>query len=257
MNRTWQHSLAAPLFYGLLIVGWQTLVWCDVFPAYVLPSPTMVLRRLVELSSDGLLWPSLKATLTRMFVGFGLSVCLGLFFGLLMGSLAPVRRALRGFFTGLQTLPSAGWVPIALLFFGLQDTAIYFVIVMSSVGAVALAVSDGIAHIPPVLIKAAQTLGTPRSAMWWQVMLPSALPNMVTGLKLGWTMGWHGTVSAELIKSAIGLGFLLHMGRELSDTAQVLAIMVVTIAVGAMIDRCVFTPLERRLRLRWGLTTAE
>jgi NitT/TauT family transport system permease protein len=83
--------------------------------------------------------------------------------------------------------------------------------------------------------------------------VPAALPSVVTGIKLGWTLGWHGAVSAELIKSTVGLGFLLYMGRELNDAAQVLGIMLITILFGLLLDRFLFGLIEQRIRRRWGL----
>jgi NitT/TauT family transport system permease protein len=154
-------------------------------------------------------------------------------------------------------LPTAAWVPVSLLLFGLKEQGIYFVILMSSMPAVAIATSDGIVHIPPIYIRAARTLGTSRLAMPMTVILPAALPNIVTGLKLGWTLGWHGAVSAELIKSSVGLGYLLYMGRELNDAPQVLGLMLVTILVGLLLDRFVFGAVEKRIRRRWGLERQE
>jgi NitT/TauT family transport system permease protein len=246
-------NLRVFLFYILLVVGWQVLFDWGGLPDYIFPSPVMVASRLWRLASDGLLWPSIKATLFRMCVGFSLSAVIGLIFGLAMGVSPSVNLYLRSLFLGLQTLPSAAWVPISLLIFGLSDRGIYFVIIMSSMAAVAIATADGIANIPPLYLRAARTLGTPRYAMGHRVILPAALPNIVTGIKLGWTLGWHGAVSAELIKSSIGLGFLLYMGRELNDAAQVIGIMVITILFGLLLDRFLFGFIEHRIRLRWGL----
>ncbi len=222
-------------------------------PSHLLPSPADVLRRTGELFNDGVLVRSIRATLLRMIGGFGVSAVLGLFLGVIMGASAAARDCLRSLLLGLQTLPSAAWVPISLLAFGLTDTSIYFVIVMSSVGGIAVAVADGIANVPPLFLRAARTLGTPRYAITYRVVLPAALPSIVTGMKLGWTLGWHGAVSAELIRSTLGLGFLLHMGRELNDAAQVVAIMLITIALGLLIDKSVFGVIEQRVRARRGL----
>jgi NitT/TauT family transport system permease protein len=172
-----------------------------------------------------------------------------------MGMSRIVNACLKSLFLGLQTLPTAAWVPISLLIFGLSDRGIYFVIIMSSVAAVAIATSAGILQIPPIYLRAARTLGTPAYAMPIRVILPAALPSIVTGIKLGWTLGWHGAVSAELIKSTIGLGYLLYMGRELNDASQVLGIMVLTIVFGLLLDRFLFGLLELRIRRRWGLLT--
>jgi NitT/TauT family transport system permease protein len=125
---------------------------------------------------------------------------------------------------------------------------------MSAGPAIAIATADGILNIPPIFLRAARTLGTPAIMMPLRVILPAALPSIVTGIKLGWTLGWHGAVSAELIKSTVGLGYLLYMGRELNDAPQVVAIMVITILFGLLLDRFLFGIFEHRIRRRWGLT---
>jgi NitT/TauT family transport system permease protein len=241
------------LFYLLILVTWQALFWAQIIPDYLFPSPVQVARRLWELGADNYLWPSVKATFQRMGIGFGISVTLGLLIGLFMGMSRVVNSCLRSLFLGLQTLPTAAWVPVSLLFFGLSDHGIYFVIIMSSAPAIAIAISDGIQHIPPIYLRAARTLGTPGYAMPTRVVLPAALPSIVTGIKLGWTLAWHGDVSAELIKSSIGLGYLLQMGRELNDAAQVIGVMVLTILFGLLLDRFVFGLVQKRLLVRWGL----
>jgi NitT/TauT family transport system permease protein len=240
-------------FYLLLVVAWQVIFGLKLIPDYLFPSPLHVAQRLWELGIDGTLWPSIRATLFRMAVGFAISAGIGLAVGLLMGMSRIVNHSLKSLFLGLQTLPTAAWVPMSLLLFGLSDHGIYFVIIMSSVAAVAIATSDGILHIPPMYLRAARTLGTPAYAMPSHVVFPAALPSIVTGIKLGWTLGWHGAVSAELIKSSVGLGYLLYMGRELNDASQVLGIMVLTIVFGLLLDRFLFGLIERRIRVRWGL----
>ena len=241
------------LFYLLLFAVWQALFSAGLIPEYLFPSPLQVGKRLWELGADGYLLPSLKATILRMAIGFSISAVIGLFIGLLMGINRIINSCLKSFGLGLQTLPTAAWVPISLLLFGLSPRGIYFVIIMSSVPAIAIATSAGIVHIPPLYLRAAKTLGTRWYAMPHRVILPAALPAIITGLKLGWTLGWHGGVSAELIKSSVGLGFLLYMGRELNDASQVIGIMVVTILFGLLLDRFLFGIIERRIRIRWGL----
>jgi NitT/TauT family transport system permease protein len=240
-------------FYLLLIAIWQVLFSSGAIPDYLFPSPLQVGRRLYELANEGRLWPSVRATFHRMGIGFGISAALGLIVGLIMGMSRMVNSCLKSLFLGLQTLPTAAWVPVSLLLFGLSEKGIYFVIIMSSMPAVAIAVSDGILHIPIIYLRVARTLGTPAYAMPVRVILPASLPSIVTGLKLGWTLAWHGGVSAELIKSSVGLGFLLNMGRELTDAPQVIGIMVLTILFGLLLDRFVFGLIQQRIRKKWGL----
>jgi NitT/TauT family transport system permease protein len=240
-------------FYLLIVAAWQALFLARVIPDYLFPSPLQVGQRLYQLATENYLWPSLKATFLRMGIGFSISAIIGLITGLFMGMSRVANSCLRSLFLGLQTLPTAAWVPVSLLIFGLSDHGIYFVIIASSMPAIAIATSDGILHIPPIYLRAARTLGTPTYAMPLRVVLPAAMPNIVTGMKLGWTLAWHGGVSAELIKSSIGLGYLLYMGRELNDAAQVIGIMVLTILFGLLLDRFVFGLIQKRILIRWGL----
>ena len=250
-SRNIKYYVAA--FYLLLLLTWQVLFSTQLIPDYLFPSPAQVARRLWELAEENYLWPSIKATFERMAVGFGIAAAAGLLIGLVMGMSRIVNSCLRSLFLGLQTLPTAAWVPVSLLLFGLSDHGIYFVIIMSSAPAMAIATCDGILQIPIIYLRVARTLGTPAYAMPTRVMLPAALPSIVTGLKLGWTLAWHGGVSAELIKSTIGIGFLLQMGRELNDSAQVIGIMVLTILFGVLLDRFFFGLIQKRLLRRWGL----
>lgn len=240
-------------FYVFLFGMWQLLYSLKIIPNYLFPSPLKVAQRLYELAQEGLLWPSMKATLARMGIGFAISASSGLLIGLVMGTSRIINSCLKSLFLGLQTLPTAAWVPVSLLLFGLSDKGIYFVIIMSSVAAVAISTSAGILQIPPLYLRAARTLGTPGWAMPVRIILPASLPSVITGIKLGWTLGWHGAVSAELIKSSVGLGYLLYMGRELNDSAQVIGIMLITILFGLLLDRFLFGLIEKKIRRRWGL----
>lgn len=244
-------------FYCSLLILWQALASLHLAPDYLFPSPVHVIRRLIELAQDNLLWPSVKATLIRMVIGFLLAAAIGLVVGIAMGTSWIVNKTLKSLFLGLQMLPTAAWVPLSLIIFGLRDEGFYFVVIMSSTSAIAIATADGILNIPPIYLRAARTLGTPPWAMYQRVIVPASLPSVVTGLKLGWTLGWHGAVSAELIKSSIGLGFLLYMGRELNDASQVIAIMLLTIVFGLFLDRFLFGIVEAKIRHRWGLTGEE
>jgi NitT/TauT family transport system permease protein len=247
--------ILVPTFYLGLLLLWQILASLRLWPD--LPSPAAVARRLYELCQDNLLWPSIAATLKRVGVGFALSAVAGLLLGMAMGTNWVINKSLKSLLLGMQTLPTAAWAPISILIFGLSDWGIYFVVIMSSVSAVAIATADGILNIPPIYLRAARTLGTPPWVMYKRVIIPAALPNIITGLKLGWTLGWHGAVAAELIKSSLGLGFLLYMGRELSDVAQVIGIMLLTILFGLLLDQFIFGVIERKIRRRWGLTAEQ
>jgi NitT/TauT family transport system permease protein len=154
--------------------------------------------------------------------------------------------------TGLQALPSICWLPLALLWFGLNDRAILFVVVMGSLTSVIITVKDGVMNLSPTYVRAALTMGTSPFRLYTDVLLPASLPSILTGAKLGWAYAWRALMAGELLFVSLGLGHLLIMGRELADMSQVMAIMVVISALGLFVDLVIFGALERRVRSRFG-----
>ncbi len=154
---------------------------------------------------------------------------------------------------GLQALPSICWLPLAILWFGLSEAAIVFVVVMGSLLAIAIASEDGVNQIDPLLLRQARALGVRRARLYTKVLLPGALPGIVTGLKLGWSFAWRALMAGELLFVSGGLGQLLHVGRELLDVSQVIAVMAAIVLVGVLVDRLLFQTVELRIRRRWGL----
>lgn len=196
-------------------------------------------------------------SLRRMLVGYGLSMLIGVPLGVLLARVKWVEETLGSLVMGLQTLPSICWLPLALLWFGLNDTAILFVVVMGSLLSITVAVQDGINNVPPGYIRAARTMGTKPLALYTEVLLPAALPTILTGAKLGWSFAWRALMSGELLFVSLGLGHMLMMGRELADMSQVIAVMLVIVALGLMTDIAIFGALETRVRERWGLVSAK
>jgi ABC-type nitrate/sulfonate/bicarbonate transport system permease component len=118
------------------------------------------------------------------------------------------------------------------------------------------AAETGRHQVPKIYSMAARNLGARGFPLFWHVLLPASLPYIVSGLKQGWAFAWRSLISGEMIFVSLGLGQLLMMGRDLNDMNQVIAVMIVIIAIGAVVDRLVFKTIERRLQLRWGLTPA-
>ncbi|HZI03163.1 MAG TPA: ABC transporter permease, partial [Archangium sp.] len=202
---------------------------------------------------DGRLWDGITRSMGRLSQGYGLSVLIGVPLGIFLGRVKTLRRLLRPLVVGLQALPSICWLPLALLWFGLTEMSIIFVVVMGSVLAIAIAVEDGIMGVDPLLLRVASTYGIRGARFYGGVLLPAALPGIVTGLKLGWSFAWRALMAGELLYVSGGLGQLLTMGRELMEIPQVMAVMLAIILVGTFIDRVLFQTVEVRVRRRWGL----
>ena len=252
--RRWAPPLTTLSFLAVVILGWEGLVRAGFWPQYSVPSPVTVLDRLLDGLKDNSVPIAIGLSMKRMAVGYGLSLALGVTLGMAIARFRVLEQTIGVLVVGLQALPSITWLPLALIWFGLNDRAIIFVVVLGSLLAVTQATADGVKSTPTILFRTARSLGATGLTLFVRVLLPASLPNIITGMKLGWAFAWRSLVAAELLFVTPGLGHLLAVGREFNDAAQVMAVMVVIVAMGLAVDRAVFSRLEAFVRHRWGLT---
>lgn len=241
------------IFFAVVVAAWEMLFRLKLWAPYIFPSPFTVGQSLVGGFFDGSFPIGIGVSMTRILIGFALSIAIGLPLGLLIGRVAFLSDTLGSVLNGLQTLPSICWLPLALIWFGLNESAILFVVVMGAVLSIAIATEGGVKNTQPQYLRAAHNLGARGWRLYRHVIFPAALPSILTGLRLGWSFAWRSLMAGELIYITLGLGQLLAMGRDLNDLSQVMAVMLVIIALGLTVDRAVFSPLERSVRQRWGL----
>lgn len=246
-------ALRQIVFYGLLFGLWKFLFWLKLWPQYLFPSPEQVLRTLADGFADRSFLIGIWVSLRRLFIGYGISVFFGVFLGLWIGRSKALDETLGGFFVGMQTLPSICWLPLAILWFGLNEAAITFVVVMGSLLSVAIATDGGVKNIQPIYLRAGRNMGARGRDMFLYVVLPAAFPSVLAGLKQGWSFAWRSLMAGEILFVSLGLGHLLNMGRELNDMSQVVAVMIVIIAIGVVMDGLVFGLAEKKVRQIWGL----
>ncbi len=250
-----KHLLRALLFFVLALVAWEALFRAKIWSPVLVPSPVSVGRYLYEAAVDGTLWDATLVTMRRLLLGYGFGIALGLPLGLLTARFRIVKDTLGLVALGLQTLPSVCWVPLALLWFGQSETAMFFVVVMGTLWSMIIATDNGVRNVPPIYARAARTMGSSGLQLWFRVMLPASLPYIVSGMKQGWAFAWRSLMAAEIyvtILSGFGLGNLLHYGRELNAMEQVIGIMFVIIVIGLLADKILFSPWEKFLHRRWG-----
>ena len=244
----------------MLVAGslaiWELLSRIGPWPRALFPGPLEVAASLGALAADGRLAGAVLRSLLRLARGYALSALVGVPLGVALARSAGLRAALRPAVLGAQALPSVCWLPLATLWFGPSEAAIVLVVVMGSVLAVGIATEDAIRGVDPVLLRAAGTLGIRGPRFVLGVLFPSALPGILTGLKLGWSFAWRALMAGELLFDSGGLGQLLQAGRDRADAAQMMALLVAIVAVGAAVDRLLFAPVELRVRRRWGLVEA-
>jgi len=205
------------------------------------------------LCSDGTLLEATGNSLLRGIAGFAIAVVIGVVLGLLIYQFKYLQKNLKPIILGIQTLPSVCWVPFSILWFGLTTQAILFVVIMGSAFSIAIAVDNAIKNILPIYTKAALTMGADKSQLYRYVILPASLPELVSGLKQGWSFAWRALMAGEVMTTSIGLGQTLIMGRDLADINQVMLVMLVIVIVGILIDKCIFSVIEKRLFRKRGL----
>jgi NitT/TauT family transport system permease protein len=252
MKRTFRNVL----FYAVLVGVWALLAKLQVWPPYIFPTPWGVGEALWAGFKDHSFWIAIAISMKRMLIGYGISVVLGLILGLGVASNKFLEQTVGGLLVSLQSLPSICWLPIAVLWFGLTEKAILFVVVMGSLLSVTISMETGRKQLPKIYSMAGRNLGARGLQLFLHVTLPASLPYIVTGLKQGWAFAWRSLISGEMIFVTLGLGQLLMMGRDLNDMSQVIAVMILIIGLGYLVDGLFFKTVEKRLQQRWGLATA-
>ncbi|WP_035850444.1 ABC transporter permease [Kitasatospora azatica] len=250
---------ALPPVLGVLLVLaiWQLLYSLHVTASYKLPSPLDVWHSLTDLWYQGTLFSIIWTSIWRGISGFLAAVVIGTPIGLVVARVKFVRAAVGPVLSGLQSLPSVAWVPAAVIWLGINDQAMYAVILLGAVPSIANGLISGIDQVPPLFLRAGRTLGARGLSGARHILLPAALPGYLSGLKQGWAFSWRSLMAAELIASSpdlgIGLGRYLENQRDSNDMSGVLLGIILILVVGVAIDLLIFSPLERRVLRSRGL----
>lgn len=244
-------ALRKSLFVLGLIVAWAAA--SKLANNFLFPGPLDVAEALARSARNGVLFRALAKTTTRLLLGYSASLVGGVALGVSLARVRALRDTLGVLVLGLQAIPSVCWMPVALLAFGLNERAIFSVVVLGSMLSVSIATESAVRNVQPIIVRAAATMGATGWTLWRRVMLPAALPGIVSGARLGWTFAWRSLMAAELLFVSGGLGQVLEQGRELYDMAQVLGVVLVIVTFGLLSEALLFARIERSMRLRWGI----
>lgn len=240
------------LTLALLVVIWEILFRLHIWPSWVFPSPFRVADTLFTGIQNGTVFTAIFVSMKRLFVGFIISLLIGSLLGFLLAKNRLARDTIGFLVLGLQTLPSFCWLPLAILWFGLNEQAILFVVVMGSLLSMTLTVENAVRTLQPIFVRAGTMLGARGWKLYRYVLFPAILPNYISGIKQSWAFAWRSLMAAEMLFITAGLGQLLMFGRELNNMSQVMAVMIIIIAIGILFDKGVFGVLDRSLRRKWG-----
>jgi NitT/TauT family transport system permease protein len=257
-RRVWAAIWPKLAAIALVWVVWE-LIHLTGWKKFVLPGPGVTLSNLWEQAKAGLLWHAVGDTVLRAVIGYLIALVIGTVVGLLVARIPPLRAAVGSLITGLQTLPSAAWIPFAIILFGLNNSAILFIIVMASAPAIANAVISGVDYIPPLLLKSGKIIGLHGLSLTWYLVIPAALPTFVAGLKQAWAFTWHALLTAELLVLVAGepsIGQLFSADQDQTDMPSTIAVMIVILVLGILVDG-LFSLANNKIRKRWGLAPVQ
>ena len=233
----------------LLYLLWEATAL--MFPAW--PSPRTVIGALIGNFRQPTFRAALAGSAWRMVIGYTLVILVGISGGLLLGRIPLIDQIIGSFAVAIHAIPGAAWVPLAIVWFGMTERAVIFTILLGACGIVMVSTDTGIREVPPLVARAARTLGARGAKYFWFVVVPAAIPKIVDGLRLAWAFGWRALMAGELLTSVSGLGQLLSQVAKAGQLDQLLAIMLLIAVIGIAVDGLIFKRLEHAVRVRWGL----
>lgn len=239
--------------YLSLILLWQALSALAIWPRVLFPSPLDVANAFASDLVSGVLLTNLAISLRSL--GWGLLAGGGC--ALPLSYLMGLSRASRDFFEPLvnlvQAIPGLAWIPFAILWFGLGQGAVTFIVAMSVFFPVLQNVLASVGQVQPVLIEATQTLGGKRLAILRHVIIPATLPDLMTGIRLGIAFGFRALIGGEMIAGTDGIGYAIYNAEQYFQSARIVVGMLSIGICWLLIDRLALRPIERRTVRRWGL----
>jgi NitT/TauT family transport system permease protein len=246
----WPKMLAA----GIAVLFWQLVVWSGWKPTYIIPSPWTVFQRLYD--DFGSVMDAVGITMWRAADGFFFALLIGTGVGAIVANNRILRSGFGSLITGLMTMPSVAWVPLAIGMFGLTNATIRFIVIIGAAPSIANGLISGIDNVQPLIRRAGRVLGARGWSAFRLVTLPAALPSFVGGMKQGWAFAWRSLLAAELIAlipGKVGIGQLMETDRTNVDYAGVIAVMIVILIIGIIVDEAIFGNANKWIRRRYGL----
>lgn len=236
-----------------VLAAWWVITARGIVSAFLLPSPSAVFDALTRLSGGYMgssLFTHLKASMSVVLSGYGAAVIIGVPLGILMAWVRPVEIVFGPLVSILRPIPPPAWIPLAILWFGIDLTGKTFVVFVSAITPCLISAYVGIKDVPPNLISAARTLGAGNVALLFQVAIPSALPQIVGGMRIALGSAWATIVAAELVVASAGFGFLIMSGYR-NFEANIMAVGMIAIAIIGFAMNALFLEIERHA-IPWG-----
>jgi NitT/TauT family transport system permease protein len=238
----------------VLLAVWEAFARSGMFSTAMTPPVEAVGRVIWRMLADGSLIENALATLVRVFIGLAISFTVAVPLGVLMARYWVAERVFLPVLSVLLPIPSLAWVPLFILWFGIGDIATILVVVYASAFPLVYSVWTGVRAINPLWLRAATVMGADEAVLFRKVILPGALPYIITGLRLAFGRAWIGVIGGELLASPkLGLGEIIFNAAEFLDAGVMLGTLVGIGAIGVFFERFVFQALEAATIRRWGM----
>lgn len=246
-------ALKRLIFFGGLLLIWYLVFLSGIKPVTLLPSPQKVFMTIYDGFRDMSLLVDLGASFRRLLIGIAIGLTIGVCVGIVLARWKAADDTLGLLVLALQSVPSIVWLPVAIMWFGMGELPIVFIIILGSSLVMTINMRMGIKNVPPLYIRAARTMGSSGFDLFVKVIVPASIPHAVTGARLGWAFGWRGLMAAELLSTGPGLGYTLQYASAFGDMATVIGIIIIIGIIGSIVDLFLFQRIERMVFRRWGL----
>ncbi|MEK4025211.1 MULTISPECIES: ABC transporter permease [Sporosarcina] len=242
-------------FLGMLVAIWEVTSRLSDLPDFMFPSFTQVMATLFSGLISGQILVAIGASLSRLLIGFTIASILGLVLGYLIWRYKLVEDTLGFLVTALQSIPSIVWFPLAIIWFGLNDFAILFIVTLGATWTMIVNATSGFKNVPILYQRVAKSLGSSGIHFLRTVILPASVPQLISGLRIAWAFSWRALMAGELLGAGVGLGQLLEAGRALGQMDLVISVMIIIGVIGTIMDNVLFLRLERNVERKWGIRT--
>lgn len=237
----------------MIAVIWEVTSRLSVLPDFMFPRLTQVLETLFNGLVNGQILAAIGKSMSRLLIGFSVAIVLGVIMGYLIWRYKLVEDTLGFLVTALQSIPSIVWFPLAIIWFGLNDFSILFIVTIGATWTMTVSATSGFRNVPTLYQRVAKTYGSTGLHFIRTVILPASVPQLLSGLRIAWAFSWRALMAGELLGSGGGLGQLLETGRSLGQMDLVISVMIIIAVIGTIMDNVVFLRLERSVQKKWGL----
>lgn len=246
--------LLGSLPFVAVILVWLAAIFFNFFPKWLLPDPLSVLLAFLSLLFDGTLLRLVYLSAINSIPSFLLALFSGVVLGSIIGASSTAKKIFFPFLSAIYPIPSLAWLPFIILFLGFTRETIWAVIFISSFMKIIYNVISGIENVDYQLVLAAKNLGFKRVEIIYKVLIPSAFPQIMTGVRLGFGSAWRSLIGAEMLVITLGgLGKFIWSAQWFFDFEQVFAGLLMIAIIGILFEQIVFRKIEKETIAKWGI----